>query len=548
MNRKNTFTRLINNFRRQTRTTILQHLDSLAHSPRVYSQQFAGIGPHLNSYRLFAFIDRHSFVLLCIDKADGIVELADEEMYGDEPPRYFTCDSHRKSPVWMLSETLKLIRLHFSEQNISLKVHGLLLTENTIVNADDIRPEWDRMGISVIDQMECMDEKTISVNPDESLTFGHEAMQAIADIVKTPDQARKDENDDFARMLDDFMAALEGNANTDDTDDTPEQEEPDTTDSDTDGCSGDFSAAIDIPSGIVEQNNNLSVKVQILPPLPNPRAELDKLVGCQDIKARLDELLALTRYNQILLSAYPQSKLHEVSLHSIFFGRPGTGKTTVCKIFGSILHEAGALSKGHVVVANRGTFLGTLWGDEERSVRQVIDMAMGGVLMIDEAYLLNGKHEQDPGRIVVQLLMDLLADEGRRNIAVVLCGYKEPMMRLLDTNPGLQSRFPNRFEFKDFSVDDLLEISRRRVDEYQYHFTPQAWQKYRDVLSEAYAVRDPQSWGNARFVANQLERIYIQHARRCTAGRPVSDKQLLTLTPADIVPIEVARAPRHVGF
>ena len=168
--------------------------------------------------------------------------------------------------------------------------------------------------------------------------------------------------------------------------------------------------------------------------------------------------------------------------------------------------------------------------------------------MIDEAYLLNGKHEQDPGRIVVQLLMDLLADEGRRDIAVVLCGYKEPMMRLLDTNPGLQSRFPNRFEFKDFSVDDLLEISRRRVDEYQYHFTPQAWQKYRDVLSEAYAVRDPQSWGNARFVANQLERIYIQHARRCTEGRRVSDKQLLTLTPADIVPIEVARAPRHVGF
>ena len=121
-------------------------------------------------------------------------------------------------------------------------------------------------------------------------------------------------------------------------------------------------------------------------------------------------------------------------------------------------------------------------------------------------------------------------------------------MRLLDMNPGLQSRFPNRFEFKDFTVDDLLEISRRRVDEYRYHFTPQAWQKYRDVLREAYAVRDPQSWGNARFVANQLERIYIQHARRCTEGRPLSDRQLLTLTPADIVPIEVARPPRHIGF
>ena len=90
---------------------------------------------------------------------------------------------------------------------------------------------------------------------------------------------------------------------------------------------------------------------------------------------------------------FPNSKRHEVSLHSVFFGRPGTGKTTVCKIFGSLLHQAGVLSKGHVVVCDRGTFIGTLWGDEERSVRQVIEMAQGGVLMIDEAYLLNGKHE-----------------------------------------------------------------------------------------------------------------------------------------------------------
>lgn len=168
--------------------------------------------------------------------------------------------------------------------------------------------------------------------------------------------------------------------------------------------------------------------------------------------------------------------------------------------------------------------------------------------MIDEAYLLHSKNERDPGHMVIQLLMEVLADETQRNIAIVLCGYKEPMMRMLDSNPGLHSRFPNRFEFNDFSVDELLEITRRRISEYKYHFTRQAWLKYKNMLMSSYQVRDPQTWGNARFVANQLERIYIQHAHRCTKERHISGKRLLTLTPSDIVPIDVPRPKPHLGF
>ena len=246
--------------------------------------------------------------------------------------------------------------------------------------------------------------------------------------------------------------------------------------------------------------------------------------------------------------AFPNSKQHEVSLHSVFLGRPGTGKTTVCKIFGSLLRKAGALSKGHVVVCDRGTFIGTLWGDEERSMRQVLEMAQGGVLMIDEAYLLNGKHENDPGKLVIQLMMNILSDERQRDIAVVLCGYKEPMQKLLDSNPGLQSRFPNKFEFADFTIDELLEITQRRVKEYEYVFTPDAWEKYKQILMAAYQQRNPQTWGNARFVANQLERIYIQHASRCVKQRPVDNQQLRQLTPEDILPIEVPKEKRRIGF
>ena len=329
----------------------------------------------------------------------------------------------------------------------------------------------------------------------------------------------------------------------DDDVDWDEDADDDSAPDDDDCCAGNI-----FPDGEIEQNNNISVKVEILRPIANPREELDRLVGCQDIKRRMDELIALTSYNKMMHDLFPDGKQHEVSLHSVFLGRPGTGKTTVCKIFGSLLRQAGVLSKGHVVVCDRGTFIGTLWGDEERAMRQVLDIASGGVLMIDEAYLLNGKNDNDPGKLVIQLMMNILADETQRDIAVVLCGYKEPMMRMLDTNPGLQSRFPNKFEFTDFTVDELLEITRRRITDYHYEFTAQAWEKYSDMLARAYQVRDAETWGNARFISNQLERIYIQHASRCVSHRPKDKRELLMLTPEDIVPIEVPRRKTKIGF
>lgn len=300
--------------------------------------------------------------------------------------------------------------------------------------------------------------------------------------------------------------------------------------------------------GEIKQNQYNNVSVEILRPLAHPREELNKLVGCEGIKQRMDELVDLASYNKMMRDFFPNGKQHDVSLHSVFLGRPGTGKTTVCKILGSLLRQAGALSRGHVVVCNRGTFIGTLWGDEERSMRQVLEMARGGVLMIDEAYLLTSSHENDPGKLVIQLLMNVLADETQRDIAVVLCGYREPMMNLLATNPGLQSRFPNKFEFTDFTVDELLEITMRRVKDYNYRFTPQAWEKYREMLSRAYQMRDPEAWGNARFVTNQLERIYIQHAARCVKQCPTDKQDLLTLIPEDIVPIEVPRRQGKIGY
>jgi hypothetical protein len=181
-------------------------------------------------------------------------------------------------------------------------------------------------------------------------------------------------------------------------------------------------------------------------------------------------------------------------------------------------------------------------------MRQVLEMAKGGVLMVDEAYLLNGRNDNDPGKLVIQLLMNILADETQRDLAIVLCGYKEPMMKLLDINPGLQSRFPNKFEFSDFTVDELQEITQRRIKDYNYQFTAAAWEKYSDILAQAYQMRNPDTWGNARFIGNLLERIYIQHASRCVKQQPKDKEELLMLTAEDVVPIELPRQRTKIGF
>lgn len=504
---------LIDDFRKQTKKTVLAFLDRLGVNHAVYSTHLKGYEPYLKEKNIFIYIHATSLVIVCLDLCGSREEIADEGDRVDvDPPYYYSQNGSRISPVWQLTEAMERVEGETLFVFPPMDIYGVLLTESSILDAQDMKSLWESKNVKVIDGMKGLRHRQIATNEANNPT----ARKIIDAILREQPEKKEEDNEinpnDFPKGS---VHVIE-----------------------------DFS----IPDGNIAQNDKISVKVEILRPIANPREELDKLVGCADIKQRMDELVALTGYNKLMSKMFPNSKTHEVSLHSVFLGRPGTGKTTVCKIFGSLLRQAGALSKGHVVVCDRGTFIGTLWGDEERSVRQVLEMAQGGVLMVDEAYLLNGKHENDPGKLVVQLMMNILADETQRDIAIVLCGYKEPMEKLLESNPGLQSRFPNRFEFADFTIDELLEITRRRVKEYEYEFTPEAWDKYRLLLAKAYSQRNPQTWGNARFVANQLERIYIQHATRCVKQRLVDKQQLRLLTPEDIQPIEVPKEKRRIGF
>ena len=561
--------RIVEEFKKQTKNTILEHMDRLAVNTAVYSAHLKGYEPYLKDKNLVIYLHDISMVVVCFDLCGRIEEIADEgDRYDVDAPEYYSHKGSRTSPVWQLSETIKRMEDLTINFFPPIDIYGVLLSESNILNARDMKDKWESMNIHVVDNLTNLRHREIATNENYNLK-AREIIDSIAIRgfrFKTPDYSQNSgtngkegddsDSEEFEKLLNHF---LNDGFEVVDEDNLPFENprysgigKPEETTEIVSKESSEESVHviedISIPDGYIEQNQNVTVCVEILRPISNPQEELDKLVGCTDIKKRMAELIALTKYNKLTKELFPNGKLHEVSLHSVFYGKPGTGKTTVCKIYGSLLRQAGALSKGHVVICDRGTFIGTHWGDEERSMRQVLEKAQGGVLMIDEAYTLNGKHESDPGKIVIQLLLNILADESKRDIAIVLCGYKEPMEALLNSNPGLQSRFPNKFVFSDFTIDELLDITLRRVREYEYEFTPQAWIQYKKVVTKAYNQRDAESWGNARFVANELERIYIQHATRCVQMHPVDKRQMRLLTPEDVLPANELIEKNRFGF
>ena len=548
---------LYNAFCKQTRRTFWTFLHTLAQQEDIYSTYLADFGPYKDSpVDYYVFSTGKEIVLLFVEK----YTLKQEKI--DKAKGTF-CSSCVDDLVPIIDVT-RFVKRRVDVVAPGTKVQSIMLSDRECF--DDLMEWMDvEFPFHIIDNLRTLNKRHIEVNEQH----GEEGKKLMDDVIHC-DCILPEEDEITVRKCIEDGDDYDGEDEEEDEDDDDEDEEeysdeeeqtPEEDDEyDFDKALQDFlessaeedrrerNSPFSISHSQIDQNENTHVNVEILRLNQEPQLALLNLVGCDEIKRRMDELLSLGIYNNLMRKHFPESKQHDISLHSIFYGRPGTGKTTVCKIYGALLHQAGVLSSGHVVVCDRSTFIGPLWGDEERALQKVLEIAKGGVLMIDEAYLLGGKSDRDPGRLVIQLLMNILADESQRDIAVVLCGYKEPMKQLLAVNPGLESRFPNKFEFPDFSVEDLLRITLRRINEYNYEFTDQAWDKYCDILRKAYQQRDPETWGNARFVANQLDRIYIQHAARCVHHIPKDISQMRTITADDIQPIEVPKPKMKIGF
>ena len=257
-------------------------------------------------------------------------------------------------------------------------------------------------------------------------------------------------------------------------------------------------------------------------------AELNDLVGLADVKAQVDRIVDLLAVQARRKAA--GKNVPEIGLHLVFVGPPGTGKTTVARLIGRIYRGLGALRSGHLVETDRAGLVAGYVGQTAMKVDAVVADALDGVLFVDEAYALADGGTDDFGREAIAALLKRMEDD-RGRLAAVLAGYDEPMQRMLDSNPGLRSRFPTILQFPAYSPTELAEIFRRTAATYDYALSPAAETRLVDVCAEMIAGAGP-SFGNAREVRNLFEDAIASHAQRA-ADDPAVD--LSTLEPGDLV-------------
>lgn len=261
-------------------------------------------------------------------------------------------------------------------------------------------------------------------------------------------------------------------------------------------------------------------------------AELHSLVGVDSVKAEVDKLVNFLMVRQKRTAAgLPEIKQ---TLHFVFTGNPGTGKTTVARIIAKILHGCDVLNTSTLVETDRASLVAGYVGQTAIKTSEVINKAVDGVLFIDEAYSLASKGGgSDYGAEAIETLLKRMEDY-RDRLVVIVAGYPKNMEEFVSTNPGLESRFTRYLHFQDYHVADLCRIFERLCTSQSYTLTPAAKANAAILFNAAYSKRDA-TFGNARFVRNVYEKTIGNHADRLAlSDGDITKEMLSTIEPSDL--------------
>ena len=273
-----------------------------------------------------------------------------------------------------------------------------------------------------------------------------------------------------------------------------------------------------------------------------PEEELPPPEKIEDLLAELDGYIGLTAIKKEVRSLINMVTIHklrrendlptpDLSLHMVFSGNPGTGKTTVARIMARIYHSLGILSKGHLVEVDRGGLVAGYVGQTAIKTGKIIDSALGGVLFIDEAYALNNGAENDFGQEAINTILKSMEDH-RDDLVVIVAGYDGLMDNFIHSNPGLESRFNRFLHFDDYTLDEMMQIFEMRCEKGCYELTEDARPLLREFIQ--LANTNSISFGNGRGVRNLFEQILVVQANRLATQENVSREDLMRITAADV--------------
>ncbi len=258
-------------------------------------------------------------------------------------------------------------------------------------------------------------------------------------------------------------------------------------------------------------------------------AELDSYVGMDAIKTEVRSLINMVQVYK--LRREHDLPTTDMSLHMVFSGNPGTGKTTVARIMSRIYHSLDILSKGQLVEVDRSGLVAGYVGQTALKTQKVIEKAMGGVLFIDEAYALNGKSENDFGQEAIDTILKAMEDH-RDDLVVIVAGYTELMDRFIHSNPGLESRFNRFLMFEDYTPEQMVAIFKMQCKKGCYVQAQGTEELVRDFIAEESA---DDSFGNARGVRNLFEHILVAQNNRLAKMENVTRDDLMQILPDDVL-------------